>query len=225
MRTDKQRAFSLRKQGKSYKEIRRDLGMSISTLSNWFKDVEFFKEIKLSIAEQAKIKSTAHLQVLNKARGDLLKTYYIQADVEAKKELLENICNPLFISAVVAYWGEGDKSTGSSVRLANTDPQMIKLFLEFLVSFCLVPKDKIRGALYIYEDLDDITCRQYWTKMTGLEHFHKTMVLPSRHKTKKLPYGTCTILVSSTYLKKKLLTWIDHLPKMVLNTVHLDAIE
>jgi len=42
MRTDKELAFSLRKQGKSYKEIHQELGMSISTLSNWFKGVDFF---------------------------------------------------------------------------------------------------------------------------------------------------------------------------------------
>lgn len=219
MRRDKELAFSLRKQGKSYKEIHQELSMSISTLSNWFKGVDFLEDIKLTVAKQAQLKSTARLRLLHKVRGDLLKAHYIQAEIEAKKELSENIHNPLFVSAVVAYWGEGDKATSSIVRLANTDPKMIKLFLDFLILFCAVPKDKIRGALYIYEDLDDVICRQYWSKMTGIEHFHKTMVLPSRHKTKKLPYGTCTVLVSNTYLKRKMLFWIDQLPEIVLNTV------
>jgi len=177
------------------------------------------EEIKLTVAKQAQLKSTARLRLLHKVRGDVLKAHYLQAEVEAKNELSENINNPLFVTAVAAYWGEGDKATSSIVRLANTDPKMIKLFLDFLVLFCSVPKDKIRGALYIYEDLDDVICRQYWTKMTGIEHFHKTMVLPSRHKTKKLPYGTCTVLVSNTYLKRKMLFWIDQLPEIVLNTV------
>lgn len=219
MRTDKEIAFELRKQGKSYKQIHVQLGMSVSTLSNWFKNVDFSEEIKRSVTAEAQKLNTTRLQSLNKARGDLLAAHYAQAEIEAKKELSENISNPLFISSIVAYWGEGDKSTGSIVRLANTDPQMIKMFRRFLLDFCLVPKEKLRGALYIYEDLDDETCKQYWTKTTGLVHYHKTMVLPSRHKTKKLPYGTCTVLVSNTYLKKKLLFWIDHLPKMVLNTV------
>lgn len=219
MRTDKELAFTLRRQGKSYNEISATLSVAKSTLSNWFKGVDFSEDIKKIITERANRDNSIRLQVLNKARGDLLAAHYAQAEIEAMEELSENISNPLFISSIVAYWGEGDKSAGSIVRLANTDPQMIKMFRRFLLDFCFVPKEKLRGALYIYEDLDDETCKQYWTKTTGLVHYHKTMVLPSRHKTKKLPYGTCTVLVSNTYLKKKLLFWIDHLPKMVLNTV------
>lgn len=44
-------------------------------------------------------------------------------------------------------------------------------------------------------------------------------ILPSRHKTKRLPYGICTLVVSNTYLKQKMLVWIDQLPNMVLNVV------
>ena len=130
-----------------------------------------------------------------------------------------HINNPLFVSAIAAYWGEGDKGTGGQVRLANTDPRMIKLFSEFLTKFCNIPTERLRGALYIYENLDEEVCKQFWTKETDLKHFHKTMVLPSRHKTKRLPYGTCTILVSNTYLKRKILFWIDRLPEIVLNIV------
>ena len=219
MRTDKELSFALRKQSKSYNEIHRELGMSVSTLSNWFKNIDFSEEIKKTITAKAQLKSTHRLQVLNRARGDLLRAYYVQAEIEALQELKVNIKNPLFISGVTAYWGEGDKLTKNQVRLANTDPQMIKLFIKFLVTFCFVPKNKLRVALHIYEDLDDFECRKYWSKITGLEHFHKTMVLPSRHKTRRLPYGTCTILVTNTYLKKKLLLWIDQMPKIVLNMV------
>lgn len=219
MRTDKEFAFQLRKQGKSYKYIHKELGMSMSTLSNWFKGVEFSEDIKRAITAEALVNSTVRLKVLNQARGDLLRAHYAQAKIEAQQELNENIRNPLFVCAVAAYWGEGDKSNGSLVRLANTDPQMIKLFANFLLTICEVPKDKLRLALYLYEDLDDIECRKYWSKNTGLDQFHKTMVLPSRHKTKKLPYGTCTILVANTYLKKKLLFWIDQMPEIVLNVV------
>ncbi len=191
--------------------------MSMSTLSNWFKGVDFSEDVKRAVTAEALTKSTLRLKVLNQARGDLLRAHYFQAEAEAQQELNENLSNPLFVSAIAAYWGEGDKSTGSLVRLANTDPQMIKLFANFLLNICEVPRDKIRLALYLYEDLNDIECRKYWTDNTNLDHFHKTMVLPSRHKTKKLPYGTCTILVANTYLKKKLLFWIDQMPKIVLN--------
>lgn len=219
MRTDRDQAFALRRQGKSYKEITETLNIAKSTLSNWFKGVDFSEDIKRTITARANQENSIRLQNLNKARGDVLAAHYAQAEREAHEELKNNINNPLFISGIVAYWGEGDKSAGSLVRLANSDPQMIKLFYDFLLVFCNVTQEKIRGALYLYEDLDEADCKKYWQNNTGLLHFHKTMVLPSRHKTKKLPFGTCTILVSNTYLKRKLLLWIDQLPKMVLNTV------
>lgn len=219
MRTDKELAFALRKQGKSYKEIHRELGMPVSTLSNWFHNVDFSEEIKRSVIAKAQLKSTAHMQVLNRARGDLLRAHYAQGEIEALQELKDNINNPLFICGVTAYWGEGDKLTKNQVRLANIDPQMIKLFINFLTIFCYIPKDKLRLALHIYEDLDDVKCQTYWSEVTGLNHFHKTMVLPSRHKTRRLPYGTCTVITTNTYLKRKLLLWIDQMPEIVLNMV------
>lgn len=219
MRTDKDKAFVMRKQGKTYNEIAVSLSIAKSTLSKWFKGVDFSEEIKKTLIREAQSKSTVRLQSLNRARGALLSAHYAQAQSEAHQELIKNIHNPLFIAGIVAYWGEGDKSTSSLVRLANTDPQMISLFRDFLLQFCAITEQKLRGALYIYEDLNEEECLEYWSKETGLTQFHKTMILPSRHKTKKLPYGTCTILVSNTYLKKKLLTWIDQMPKMVLNTV------
>lgn len=219
MRTDKDQAFNLRKQGKSYKEIALIMNVAKSTLSNWFKGVDFLEDIKKTIAERANQENSIRLKNLNKARGDILTAYYVQAEKEAVEELKKYIGNPLFVSGIVAYWGEGDKSQSSLVRLANSDARMIKLFYDFLITFCDIKHEKIRGALYLYDDLVELECKKYWENNTGLKYFHKTMILPSRHKTKKLPFGTCTVLVSNTYLKRKMLLWIDQLPKMVLNTV------
>ncbi|MFT5037058.1 MAG: hypothetical protein ACI9VM_000632 [Candidatus Azotimanducaceae bacterium] len=217
MRTDKEQAFALRRSGKSYKEIHSSLGMSVSTLSNWFHGQDFSEAIKKSLTNEAIAVSSVRLRKLNKIRGDSLAALYEQAKREAVSELDRYKNDPLFISAIVAYWGEGDKVTTGLVRLANTDPAMIKLFMLFLTRICKAPPEKIKGALYIYPNLDEYECKRYWSDQTGLVHFHKTMILPSRHKTKRLPYGTCTVLIANTYLKKKMLVWIDQLPQMVLN--------
>ena len=219
MRTDKEEAFVLRRSGKSYNEIATTLGMSRSTLSVWFKGQDFSVEIRKSLTVNAAAESTARLHKLNKVRGDSLKASYYRAMVEATLELEIHKNSPLFIAAISAYWGEGDKRSRSNVRLINTDPVMLQLFIEFLLRVCLVPKENMRAAMFIYPDLDEQTCKEYWKKMTGISTFHKTMVLPSRHKINRLPYGTCSVIVSNTYLKKKMLLWIDQLPKIVLNTV------
>jgi transcriptional regulator with XRE-family HTH domain len=217
MRTDKNHAIELRKQGKSYTQICEELRVAKSTLSNWFHGTDFSEAIRQELTKKAIDASTVHIEALNKARGDTLVALYERAETEALQEIETYKHSPLFLIAVATYWGEGDKSSKNQVRLTNTDQKMLRIFLNFLIEICLVPKEKIRVALFIYEDLDEKECRNYWSKNLDLSHFHKTMILPSRHKTKRLPYGTCTIIVSNSYLKKKMLVWIDQLPKIILN--------
>src|SRR6185312_4683224 len=45
------------------------------------------------------------------------------------------------------YWGEGTKSNKHSVRLGNTDPELIKTFISFLVELYGVRKDDLRFGL------------------------------------------------------------------------------
>lgn len=220
MRSDRQRAIELRKQGKSYVEICSILGMSKSTLSNWFKGVPFSEEIRKSLVKVSITQGTTRIIALNKARGDSLNSLYERAEVEARLEVHSLSKDPLFIASVCAYWGEGDKATKNQIRITNTDPQMLQIFMVFLTEICDIPKDKLRLALFLYSDLDEDVCKAYWSKNVGISAFYKTMILPSRHKFKKLPYGTCTLVYTSTYFKRKLLVWIDQMPKIVLNRVH-----
>ena len=217
MRADKDKAFALRQQGKSYRDICDKLGISKSTLSNWFKGVDFSEKIRKSLVEESRRTSSARIKDLNRTRGETLRASYEVAKQEAQMEMEKYKNDPLFISAVFAYWGEGDKLSRNQVRLTNTDPKMIQIFLEFLLIICKVPIEKIKLALFIYTDLNETVCKNFWSDITGIQKFHKTQVLPSRHKTKKLPHGVCTVVVSNTYLKKKINLWIDQLPEMVLN--------
>ncbi len=217
MRTDKSLAFTLRKQGKSYRQISTELNVAVSTLSNWFKGIDFSEDIKKKLTEAAIDTSTIHIKALNRARGDTLEALYMRAEIEALEEMKAYGNEPLFTTAVATYWGEGEKTSKNQIRLTNTDPMMLKVFMKFLLKICAVPKEKIRVAMFIYSDLNEEVCHDYWSTHLDLKAFHKTMVLPSRCKARRLQYGICTIIVSNSYLKKKMLVWIDQLPKIILN--------
>lgn len=219
MRSDKGKAFVLRREGKSYREISAELGVARSTLSNWFKGVDFSEAIREELTKAATKKGTKRLKELNRVRGIALAVQYESAEKEALKEmkLYRNI--PLFTTALALYWGEGDKRNKHQVRITNTEPAMLYVFIEFLIKICGVKKEKISLALFSYKDLSEQKSKRYWSKQLGITQYHKTQVLPSRHETNRLPYGVCMVVVSNTYLKRKLMTWIDHLPEMVLNTV------
>jgi AcrR family transcriptional regulator len=219
MRSDKGKAFILRRSGKSYREISAELGVAKSTLTEWFRGVDFSQAIRQELTKQAKKKSTKRLVELNRVRGAALSIHYELAEVEAKKEMQLYRHLPLFSTALALYWGEGDKRSRNQVRIINADPAVLQVFVQFLKQLCAVPDEKIRLALFTYEDLNEEACRRYWRKKLAITRFHKTQVLKSRSKSKRLPYGTCMLVVSDSYLKKKLQVWIDHLPEMVLNTV------
>lgn len=220
MRKDKIEAFKLRKQGKSYNEIRQALRIPKSTLSDWLKEVEWSRRLKTALSKRAKEKGKITLRELDRIRGINLTRIYKEAEREAEIEFEHFKFYPLFIVGVVVYWGEGDKISRNIVRISNTDPLMIKLFVKFLVDVCGISPAKVRASILLYPDLNGAECKTFWVKNSGLleENFNKSIVIKGRHKTRRLRYGVCTVVVSSTYLKKKILMWLTLLPNHLLKS-------
>jgi len=217
MRKDKETVLKLRLKGKSYKEIMQEINISKSTLSDWLKELSWSQDIKQDLTQKAHLKSNLRLIELNKIRGQKLKELYQQAREEAVLDCELFKYNPLFVAGVMIYWGEGDKVSKNSFRIANSDPAMIKVFVKFLIEICNVRKEKIRASLIIYPDIIDSEAKKFWTENTGLDysHFTKSTVIIGRHKTRILENGVCTLNASSTYLKQKMLIWLKLLPEML----------
>jgi len=215
MRKDKKESLRLRSLGKSYSEIRNILRVPKSTLSDWLHNTQWSTKIKRSLTEKAQEKNTIRLRNLNKIRGQKLTRIYQEAQNEAKDEFEYFKFHPLFIAGLSIYWGEGDKITKHNIRIANTDPLMIRLFIKFLREVCGVPEEKIRAYILLYPDLDKNKCKKFWIEKTGLldKNFNKSIVIQGKHKTKRLPYGVCNVGTGSTYLKQKIFAWLTLLPK------------
>jgi hypothetical protein len=219
MRIDKSRAIKLRKSGKSYREIRAELGIPASTLSDWFSGEKWSETLKNYLTKKNIKRSSITIRALNNVRGNHLKELYEEAKIEALAELdfLKN--HPLFVAGVMLYWGEGDKASKNGFRVSNSDPELIKLYLLFLRRICGAELARIRASLILYPDLDQKTCENYWSKKIGLslDNFTKSIYIKGRRPTKKLQYGVCTISFSSRFLKEKMLIWISALPKELKN--------
>lgn len=209
----------MRRDGLSYRQIRAKLKIPTSTLSGWFKDMDWSKTLKDRLAKASSESGTVRLNELNKIRGERLRRAYQAAAEEAREEFEILKYNPAFIAGIMLYWGEGDKLSGQNVKLTNTDPEMIKLFVFFLTQVLGVPKSRVRGHILLYPDLDDWLSRAYWVKASGLsrEHFTKSTVIQGKHKTRRLSFGICMITVSSAYLKVKILEWLKLMPLELMN--------
>ncbi|MSU54670.1 MAG: helix-turn-helix domain-containing protein [Candidatus Staskawiczbacteria bacterium] len=206
------KAIALRKNGKSYREISQSLKVSKGTLFVWFKNISWSKHLKKELSDKARIVSSERLRKFVLGRQKILLDSYEKAENEAKKEFEIHKYNPLFIGAIMLYWGEGDRSfKNGRVKMTNTDPAMIKIFRKFLLEIICYEKLKIKGWLLLYPDLNIKDCLNYWVKNTGipLENFTKPTIINGKHKTHRLQYGVCTVSITNKYLKKKILTWID----------------
>ena len=168
MRKDKEKAISLRKSGKSYAEILEQIGVPKSTLSDWFRNQKWSNDIAVKCAKNAMNDSKMRLTSLNIVRGNHLKMAYEQAGKEAFEDYDKLKYHPLFISGIMIYWGEGDKTSKYRVSIANTDPKMIKIFRIFLKNICGTGNPKV--WLLLYPDLDETVCKKFWVRNCGLEY-------------------------------------------------------
>ncbi|MDD5068052.1 MAG: hypothetical protein PHS53_01475 [Candidatus Pacebacteria bacterium] len=211
MRKDKEKVFALRAKGKSYNEIRSLIRVPKSTLSEWFRDQKWSNKIAFRLASNAQGKSTIRIKELNKIRGENLEKLYKEAENEATEEFEKLKYHPLFLAGMMIYWGEGNKRSNNRCSIANSDPLMIKVFLDFLKKICGFSSPKIRAWILLYPELKEKECKTFWISNTGLkqEDFTKSIVIKGKHKTRKLSHGVCSIGVSSTYLKRKILLWMN----------------
>ncbi len=215
MRKDKNKAIELRKQNKSYNEIRQILGVSKSTLAAWFKNDPMSKKVKVILTKQNSENSRQRIKNLIKTNNIRWEKWREAARQEAKIDFKSLFKNPLFITGLMLYWGEGDSKSGNPVRLSNTDPRMIRLYIKFLTKSLNISKKSIKIALILYPDLSENECIKFWAKITGIEksQFYKTQFIKGKHPTKKLSHGVCMVTCGNRQLKEKFIVWIDLLSK------------
>lgn len=212
MRKDRSKAEQLRRAGKSYKEIRRKLGVPIATLSDWFRDVPWSIEIKTKLTGEESLANPNKLQLMVAATKKKFARLHEEYRLEAIREFPLHKNNPLFIAGTMLYWGEGDKIANNSViRLSNSEPGMIRTFYIFLINVMKIPKEKITFSLLLYPDLIDSVQKNFWSTATGipLTQFRKSIFIQGKHPTKRLSYGVGMIRTGGRKLKEKLLKWIE----------------
>jgi hypothetical protein len=220
MRKDKVRAYELRRSGKSYKEIKKLLDIPLSTLGGWFKDEDWSRKIRDELGAKASLlfpNKMAAIRKANKLRWGKKYEEYRESG-KRKFEILKD--NPIFLAAIMLYWGEGDKNPKlSRLKLANTDPLMIRVFYLFLKDIIMVPKEKICLWLLLYPDLVDDMQKNFWSKAIGIpiQYFKKSIYIKGKHPTKRLSYGVCSIYVQSRELKEKMIVWIELYQKKLLS--------
>lgn len=71
--------------------------------------------------------------------------------------------------ALGLYWGEGGKAPNRGVRITNSDPGVIRVFLEYLTKICSAKDDKIHFYLQTFKDNDLQIARNYWAEQLKVD--------------------------------------------------------
>jgi hypothetical protein len=104
------------------------------------------------------------------------------------------------------YWGEGDKINRHSLRLGNTDPELLKMYMAFLVLIFKVDKDDLRFGLQVFTDINTQEALDYWVTALDVdsEQFYKPVVTVSGSLgtyRKKSQYGVVIVYFHNKKLR------------------------
>ncbi len=225
-RNDKSIAIRLRLSGKTYGEIKRELsGISKSTLSLWLKDLVLSDRAVEKIARRTRERSfTGLLKRNQKQTADAIKRMNDIRKV-AQGQIADISKDALLLVGAALYWAEGYKRpkfragrelTNHPVSLTNADPQLLNMFIKFLVEVCAVPRGNIKIGVRIFQHLNEETVLAYWSKTLQIprSNFTKTYLGISKSSMGKkpfnrLPYGVVQIRINNTNLFHQIMGWIE----------------
>ncbi|HAT74253.1 MAG: hypothetical protein US30_C0012G0050 [Candidatus Moranbacteria bacterium GW2011_GWF2_36_839] len=197
----KNKAIELRNNGNTYGEIISKLNVKIpkSTLSVWFSNIELSKEAKKRrddiIKTKTKISHINAIRVIKEKREIYLE------EVAGRVVHLKNLKNNKDIAKIILailYLGEGGKTRKSSIMLGNSDPKVIKLFLDLLRKCYEIDEKKFRCTLQCRADQDIFKLEKFWSEVTSISsnQFYKARIDARTigKKSKKPEYkGVCRI--------------------------------
>ena len=213
---ERDKAIELRRQGKTFSEILKEIPVSKGSLSYWLKGIRLTPE-QLTRIEYKNEKIKAKFIEFNQLR---------RLQSERKKGVITNAATreigilskrELKLLGIALYWAEGHKSGARSADFVNTDPAMIKLMMRWFREICEVKEEQFRIRISIHNPAVAEKARVYWSEITRLPlaQFTKiyTKLSPtSKRKVGKLaPNGICAIRISDINLITKIRGWINGL--------------
>lgn len=202
-------ATNLRREGKSYSQIKKKLKVSKSTLSYWLRNYPLSKNQlnKLVYKNEKRIERFSKTMRLKREKR-LNEVYKIE-----KEELLPLSKKEIYIGGLFLYWGEGGKTAKTRTAFSNTDPKMITFTLYWIIKIMKTPTEKIVVRLHLYKDMDINKEINYWSKMIRLpkNRFRKPYIKNTTLKSltyKGFGHGTCNLEIDNRDLKEKIMMGI-----------------
>ncbi|MFZ2200015.1 MAG: hypothetical protein WAV40_04460 [Microgenomates group bacterium] len=212
-------ARELRREGKSIREIARQLSVSKGSASLWCRDIILSKsQVEKLLEQEHKGNAAGRIKAWEWHREE--KRLRFEANHKAGyEEVKVTNKNELFLLGLAIYWSEGSKNDGR-VLLTNSDPHMIRLYVRWLTECFGIMSSQITCRVTINESHCDRReeIEQYWSHIVGLplSQFTKTTMIHSKwtklYENRNTYYGVLAVHVQkSTDLSYRVMGSIDRL--------------
>jgi transcriptional regulator with XRE-family HTH domain len=195
----RKKAESLRKKGLSFSRIESELGVARSTLSGWLRD------FPLTTKEQARLyknqnagrafsrqKASERHSEMKEERNNIV---YKKVEEEYPTPFLRNP-QGLEIALAMLYLGEGSK-TKSGFGLGNSDPMVMKFYVDAIQSLYKIPFSSLRAELHLRADQNEDKMKKFWSEEIGVPLDRFKYVIKDKRTVGKPTYpgynGVCYV--------------------------------
>lgn len=208
---DKLKAQHLRSLGLSYNEILKQVRVSKDTISRWCRDIILTPEQLVRLRNNkslgqdkgriigAKVQQERKNQQIN----DLFKIGYKRVGKLTKRER--------FIAGIALYIGDGYKNQ-NVFGFSNSDPKAISFIVSWLKEFFKFDTNKIKGQIWIHDNLNIEIARNFWVKTTKIpeQNLYKTYIAKNKPGSKKVrknihKHGIFTVILPSVKIQREIL--------------------
>lgn len=185
-KTEKDKAIALRKEGKTYNEILKEISVAKSTLSLWLREVGLSKSQVQRITEKKRVSQLKGAKARRDERVRSSNEIFEQSENEV------GIISPreLWLMGTMLYWAEGGKEKewriGGRIQFGNTDPFMMKMFVSWLLTtFDITPNDLVFD-IYIHKNSEYRIkeVKSFWKEALGYSLKGISNVYYKKHKPK-----------------------------------------
>jgi len=188
----KNKAILLRKRGHSLREIALMLSVSKSTVSLWVRDLQLNKEAEKRLLSLTNLARLRAIETNKFKKEAILSEIFLKVERDIGLVKRNIILDKIFCSLL--FWGEGSKS-GSDLRITNSDPEFIRLFLMLLRASFSIDEGKFRAVLHLHQYHNIKNQKQYWSKITNLPvKLFQVYIKKNTGKNKKENYQGCLSL-------------------------------
>ncbi len=189
-------------EGASIKDIARRVGVSVSSVSGWVRDIELTPDQHAAL----QLRNVAYNRQMSGTWKQAANRRAERVSYQQRGRRMARMGDPLYVAGCMLFWAEGGKHR-NSLRFTNSDPEMVRFFVKFLRECFEIEDSVIRLTCNLFADhlARQRQIERFWLDVASLPETclcKSSVNVYSKYSQKKrqnkLPYGTCRIAVSRT---------------------------